>query len=47
VDLNGDEILLGRHDDGATTMLALVNPDNYEIMGSWKGIGMPNWVPVP
>jgi hypothetical protein len=46
-DLNGNKVLLGRHETSATTSLALVDADNFEIVGSWKSTGMANWVPAP
>jgi hypothetical protein len=45
-DLDGNMVFLGSRGTNTTTELALIDPDSFQVQGSWKHNGQANWVPT-
>jgi len=45
-DIDGNMVLLGSRGNNTTTKLARIDPDSFQVQGSWKYNGQANWVPT-
>jgi len=44
--LDGNMVFLGSRGTNTTTELALIDPDSFQVQGSWKYNGQANWIPA-